>query len=117
MLCALSLEPPKDVRSPGGLIARTGAARAAAATEGRDGTRRIGSCPERKPTHGSRAHHGLRRPIEYDAAVTDLVSFMTWMSEPVQTKRRQLGVWVLLFLGLLSVLAWRLNASYWKEVK
>jgi ubiquinol-cytochrome c reductase cytochrome c1 subunit len=49
--------------------------------------------------------------------VADLVSFMNWMSEPVQSKRRQLGVWVLLFLGIFSVLAWRLNASYWKEVK
>jgi ubiquinol-cytochrome c reductase cytochrome c1 subunit len=55
--------------------------------------------------------------IEYDKSVADLVAFMSWMSEPVQTKRRQLGVWVLMFLGLFAVLAWRLNASYWKEVK
>jgi ubiquinol-cytochrome c reductase cytochrome c1 subunit len=60
---------------------------------------------------------GKLSTIEYDAAVTDLVAFMSWMSEPVQAKRRQLGVWVLMFLGLFSVLAWRLNASYWKEVK
>jgi ubiquinol-cytochrome c reductase cytochrome c1 subunit len=39
------------------------------------------------------------------------------MSEPVQNKRRQLGVWVLLFLSLLLVLVWRLSASYWREVK
>jgi ubiquinol-cytochrome c reductase cytochrome c1 subunit len=55
--------------------------------------------------------------VEYDTAVADLVSFMDWMSEPVQHKRRQLGVWVLLFLGLFAVLTWRLNASYWKDVK
>lgn len=55
--------------------------------------------------------------LEYDTAVADLVSFMAWMSEPVQNKRRQLGVWVLLFMGVLVLLAWRLNASYWKEVK
>jgi ubiquinol-cytochrome c reductase cytochrome c1 subunit len=42
---------------------------------------------------------------------------MNWMSEPVQEQRRRLGVWVLLFLGILLVLVWRLNASYWKEVK
>jgi ubiquinol-cytochrome c reductase cytochrome c1 subunit len=42
---------------------------------------------------------------------------MTWMAEPAQGKRRQLGVWVLAFLSLLSFFAWRLNASYWKEVK
>jgi ubiquinol-cytochrome c reductase cytochrome c1 subunit len=60
---------------------------------------------------------GKMSAIEYDTAVADLVSYMNWMSEPVQNKRRQLGVWVLLFLGLFSVIAWRLNASYWKEIK
>lgn len=60
---------------------------------------------------------GTMSAAEYDNAVADLVSFMSWMSEPVQNKRRQLGVWVLLFMGILVVLAWRLNASYWKEVK
>ena len=54
---------------------------------------------------------------EYDAQVADLVGFMEWMAEPVKNKRQQLGVWVLLFLGLLVLLAWRLNESYWKEVK
>jgi ubiquinol-cytochrome c reductase cytochrome c1 subunit len=60
---------------------------------------------------------GKLSQLEYDNAVADLVSYMVWMAEPAQNTRRQLGVWVLLFLGLFSVLAWRLNASYWKEVK
>ncbi|OGB22482.1 MAG: cytochrome C [Burkholderiales bacterium RIFCSPLOWO2_02_FULL_57_36] len=60
---------------------------------------------------------GKLTTLEYDTAMADLVSFMSWMSEPVQSKRRQLGVWVLLFMGIFVVLAWRLNASYWKEVK
>lgn len=60
---------------------------------------------------------GKLSAIDYDTNVADLVSFMSWMSEPAQSTRRQLGVWVLLFLGILILLAWRLNASYWKEVK
>jgi ubiquinol-cytochrome c reductase cytochrome c1 subunit len=60
---------------------------------------------------------GTMSNLDYDAAVADLVSYMNWMSEPVQTKRRQLGVWVLLFLGVLLFLMWRLNASFWREVK
>lgn len=60
---------------------------------------------------------GKMSVLEYDTAVADLVSFMSWVSEPVQRKRKQLGVWVLLFMGIFVVLAWRLNASYWKEVK
>jgi ubiquinol-cytochrome c reductase cytochrome c1 subunit len=60
---------------------------------------------------------GKLSAIEYDSAVGDLVAYLDWMSEPVQNKRRQLGVWVLLFLGISLVIVWRLNASYWKEVK
>ncbi|CAN5890605.1 cytochrome c1 [soil metagenome] len=54
---------------------------------------------------------------EYDSAVTDLVAYLQWMGEPAQSTRKRLGVWVVMFLALLSFLAWRLNASYWKEVK
>jgi ubiquinol-cytochrome c reductase cytochrome c1 subunit len=54
---------------------------------------------------------------EFDSQVGDLVAFMGWMAEPVKSKRQAIGVWVLLFLGLLVLLTWRLNASYWREVK
>ncbi|MEW6098151.1 MAG: cytochrome c1 [Pseudomonadota bacterium] len=54
---------------------------------------------------------------EYDNAVADLVAFLQWMGEPVQKQRVRLGVWVLIFLGLFTVIAWRLNAAYWKDVK
>ena len=57
------------------------------------------------------------RTSTYDNDVADLTAFMTWMSEPIQQKRKQIGVWVLLFLGLFFVVAWRLNASFWKHVK
>jgi ubiquinol-cytochrome c reductase cytochrome c1 subunit len=39
------------------------------------------------------------------------------MGEPAQHFRKRLGVIVLLYLAFFSLLAWRLNASYWKEVK
>jgi len=53
----------------------------------------------------------------YDSDVADIAAFMQWMAEPVQQKRKQIGVWVLLFLGIFFVVAWRLNASFWKHVK
>ena len=56
-------------------------------------------------------------PTQYNETVADLVAFLQWMSEPVQTDRVRLGVWVLLFLGLFTVIAWRLNAAFWKDVK
>lgn len=55
--------------------------------------------------------------IEYDSAVADLVAYLEWMGEPAQNTRKRLGVWVLLFLGIFAVISWRLNASYWKDIK
>jgi ubiquinol-cytochrome c reductase cytochrome c1 subunit len=55
--------------------------------------------------------------LEYDRAVADLVAYLGWMSEPTQTKRRNLGGWVLAFMAIFSLLAWRLSVSYWKDVK
>ena len=53
----------------------------------------------------------------YDEAASDLVAYLQWMGEPAQEQRVRIGVWVLLFLGVLTVFTWRLNASYWKDVK
>ena len=53
----------------------------------------------------------------FDSQVADLANFLGWMAEPVQLERKRLGVWVLLFLFLFFAVAWRLNATYWKDVK
>ena len=52
-----------------------------------------------------------------DRTVAELVAFLEWMGEPAQNDRIRLGVWVLIFLGVFTVIAWRLNAAYWKDVK
>ncbi|TAL79590.1 MAG: cytochrome c1 [Burkholderiaceae bacterium] len=53
----------------------------------------------------------------FDNNVADLSNFLGWMAEPAQLTRRRMGIWVLLFLALFFVVAWRLNAAYWKDVK
>ncbi|MEN9629223.1 MAG: hypothetical protein RJA10_2450 [Pseudomonadota bacterium] len=60
---------------------------------------------------------GSLSPAEYNLAVADLVAFLHWMGEPMQGERVRLGVWVLLFLLGFTVIAWRLNAAFWKDVK
>ena len=60
---------------------------------------------------------GTMTPLQYDTAMGDLVGYLQWMSEPAQNTRVRIGVWVLLFLLLLTFAAWRLNASFWKDVK
>lgn len=81
---------------------------------------------ETKTEHGEEVHvlkgweqvtPGTMSATEYDQAVGDLVGFLQWMSEPVQNTRVRIGVWVLMFLAVFTVIAWRLNAAYWKDVK
>ena len=36
---------------------------------------------------------------------------------PSQNARMRVGIWVLLFLLILTFAAWRLNAAFWKNVK
>ena len=56
-------------------------------------------------------------PAQYDQTVGDLVNFLQWMAEPAQTTRKNIGIWVLVFLAGLTFLTWKLNAAYWKDVK
>lgn len=60
---------------------------------------------------------GTMTAVQYDNAIGDLVSYLQWMGEPVQNTRVRIGVWVLMFLGVFSFIAWRLNAAYWKDIK
>jgi ubiquinol-cytochrome c reductase cytochrome c1 subunit len=56
-------------------------------------------------------------PLQYDQAMANLVGYMQWMAEPAQNTRVRVGVWVLLFLAVFTVFAWRLNAAFWKNVR
>jgi len=60
---------------------------------------------------------GAMTPLQYDHAVGDLVNYLQWMGEPSQNTRVRVGVWVLIFLLGFTVITWRLNAAYWKDVK
>ena len=87
---------------------------------------------ERKPVYTELEEHGHKvevfkgweqvspgqmTPLQYDEAVGDLVSYLQWMGEPAQNSRVRIGVWVLMFLLFFTAIAWRLNASFWKDVK
>ena len=60
---------------------------------------------------------GKLTPSEYNAFVGDLTNFMAYMAEPAKEQRKHLGLWALLFLGVLLVLAKKLKKEYWKDIK
>jgi ubiquinol-cytochrome c reductase cytochrome c1 subunit len=59
---------------------------------------------------------GRMSAAEFDGFVRDTVNFLDYVSEPTQTARRALGVWVVLFLLVFTWLAWLMKQEYWKDV-
>ncbi len=53
---------------------------------------------------------------EYDALVGDLVNYLAWMGEPAKSSRMNIGLAVLLFLGIFYVVAFYLKKEFWKDV-
>lgn len=53
---------------------------------------------------------------EYDDFVRDTVNFLEYISEPIRSTRRVLGVWVLMFLGFFLIIAIMLKKQIWKDV-
>jgi ubiquinol-cytochrome c reductase cytochrome c1 subunit len=60
---------------------------------------------------------GSMTPEEYDGFVRDTVNFLEYIAEPVQMKRRSLGVGVIFFLLVFFGFAYALKKEYWKDVK
>lgn len=60
---------------------------------------------------------GTMSSPDFDTETADLVGYLSWMAEPAQGTRKKLGAIVLIFLSVFAFLAWRLNASYWKDLK
>jgi len=54
---------------------------------------------------------------EFDQDVRDITNFLDYVGEPAKLIRTNLGIWVLLFLGVLLFLTYLLKKEYWKDVK
>jgi ubiquinol-cytochrome c reductase cytochrome c1 subunit len=60
---------------------------------------------------------GTMSQADFNGAIADLVAYLQWMGEPAQNTRVRLGVWVLIYLAIFTLIAWRLNAAFWKDIK
>ncbi|KAA2284809.1 cytochrome c1 [Arenimonas fontis] len=59
---------------------------------------------------------GRLSPAEYDRVARDISAFLQYVAEPAALQRESVGVWVILFLALFTLLAWLLKAEYWRDV-
>lgn len=69
-----------------------------------------------KPMQLELVEPGRLNPAQYRKAVRDLVNYITYMSEPAQLIRYDVGRWVLLFLAVFFFLTRALYKEYWKDV-
>jgi ubiquinol-cytochrome c reductase cytochrome c1 subunit len=66
--------------------------------------------------HFEQVAPGRMNADEYDQFVRDTVNFLSYVGEPTQVQRHNLGVWVVLFLLVFTWLAWLMKNEYWKDV-
>lgn len=59
---------------------------------------------------------GTLSPEEFDQVARDITTFLAYAGEPAAVKREALGVWVVLFLALFTLLAYFLKKEYWQDV-
>jgi ubiquinol-cytochrome c reductase cytochrome c1 subunit len=78
-----------------------------------------GASPElQKPVdHFQLLAPGALDAAGYDEFVRDTVNFLDYAGEPAQIQRHKEGIWVVLFMAMLTVLVWLLKIEYWKEVR
>jgi ubiquinol-cytochrome c reductase cytochrome c1 subunit len=59
---------------------------------------------------------GALSGVEYKGLVGDLVNYLDYIGEPAKSERINIGIVVLIFLGVLFALVYSLKRDYWKEV-
>lgn len=59
---------------------------------------------------------GTQSQVQYENTVADLVNYMDYMAEPAKNHRIRLGMYALLFLGILFVFVYALKREYWRDI-
>ncbi len=66
--------------------------------------------------HFEQVSQGKLTPEQYDRVAMDLTNFLSYIAEPVQLERRDLGLKVIGFLIVFFLLAFMLKREIWKKV-
>ena len=93
-------------------------------------THRVGSLEVVHPVEDGKSHAppkyilrvvepdkpGTLSQQEFDNAVIDIVNYLDYIAEPAKGDRIQVGIKVLIFLGILFVFAYWTKREYWRDV-
>jgi ubiquinol-cytochrome c reductase cytochrome c1 subunit len=59
---------------------------------------------------------GSKTPKQFDRDMRDLTNFLVYLGEPAKLVRYRIGIYVLIFLAVFSIVAYLLKKEYWKDV-
>mgnify|MGYP001827095033 CR=1 FL=1 len=59
---------------------------------------------------------GSQSAKQYKKTARDIAAFLDYAGEPAKLKRKGIGVWVILFLVMFTLVAYLLKAEYWRDV-
>lgn len=59
---------------------------------------------------------GAQSPEEFAETARDIAAFLDYAGEPAKLQRKDIGVWVILFLVIFTFVAYLLKAEYWRDV-
>ena len=66
---------------------------------------------------GQQITPGKQSPTEFDQTVGDITNYLHWVADPGQRSRKTIGAWVIAYLCVFALAAWRLQRAYWKDVE
>ncbi|MBL0164206.1 MAG: cytochrome c1 [Xanthomonadales bacterium] len=59
---------------------------------------------------------GKLNPEEFDGVARDVANFLQYAAEPAAMQRKSIGIWVIVFLAVFTLIAYFLKQEYWKDV-
>ena len=74
------------------------------------------SDPACSPQTLSVLNAGTRSASQFDADMLALTSFLEYVGEPAAIQREHYGIWVLLYLVVLTLLLYLVKNEYWKDI-
>jgi ubiquinol-cytochrome c reductase cytochrome c1 subunit len=70
-----------------------------------------------QPLTDAAVDYGDGTPNNLDQESRDVVAFLAWAAEPHLVERKKMGLWVLVYLGVLAVLLFISKKTLWRNVE
>jgi cytochrome c1 len=65
---------------------------------------------------GTVAYDEDKTPNNLDQEARDVATFLTWASDPHLVARKQLGLWVIIYLIVVAGLLWLAKRTLWRDI-